>query len=124
MSRKARKQVSFSPDAYERPSFLQKHGGKGSRKKSVAILAFMVPRNSSFPSTSLLRRVTAKVSRVLCCFSMARKCSPKVSSSNLVRSRSMAESIESHRAEAIEDCIEFLNSCSSLSRSNSVTSCS
>lgn len=131
MSRKARKQVSFSPDVYERSSFALKHGGKGGRegkrKKFVRILAFIQPKRagSGFSAAaSLLKQVSTNVCRVLGCFSMPRKCSPKVSSSNLVRSRSMAESIESHRAEAIEDCIEFLNSSSSLSRSNSVTSCS
>jgi hypothetical protein len=52
---------------------------------------------------------------------MGRKSSRKVTSSSLPRSRSLAEAVDSQRAEAIEDCIEFLNSSSSLQRSNSVS---
>ncbi|GLT89460.1 hypothetical protein SLE2022_074390 [Rubroshorea leprosula] len=127
MSTKASKQVSFSPDACQRPTVVLKHGGSTrrtrKRKRVVGILAFRLSKGSSFSPARLLRRLGVKVARVLCCLSMPRKCSRKVSSSNLVRSRSLAESIDSHRAEAIEDCIEFLNSSSALSRSNSV-SCS
>ncbi|GKV05983.1 hypothetical protein SLE2022_105000 [Rubroshorea leprosula] len=131
MSRKASKQVSFSPDVYDRPTIVLKHGGSarraGNRKRVVGILGFRVfrlPRSSSFSPARFLMRLGAKMARALRSFSEPRKSSRKVSSSNLVRSRSLAESIDSHRAEAIEDCIEFLNSSSSLSRSNSVTSCS
>ena len=49
--------------------------------------------------------------------SMKRKTSTKVSSSTMIRSLSLsAGSSDSHRAEAVEDCIEFLHSSSSRER--------
>ncbi|EOY07275.1 hypothetical protein QUC31_011437 [Theobroma cacao] len=133
MSRRTSKRVSFSPDVNERPTILLKHGGstgrtRGNRRRVVAgIFTFRLVRSSRFSPARLLRRLGAKVARALRFVSMRRNSnSHKVSSSssNLARSRSLAESIDSHRAEAIEDCIEFLNSSSSLSRSNSVSTCS
>ncbi|XVF76786.1 hypothetical protein PTKIN_Ptkin13bG0294800 [Pterospermum kingtungense] len=128
MSRRTSKQVSFSPDVNERPMVFPKHGGSGRtrgnrRRVVVGIFTFRLVKASYSPAR-LLRRLGAKVARALRFVSIRRNTCRKVSSSNLPRSRSMAESIDSHRAEAIEDCIEFLNSSSSLSRSNSVSTCS
>ncbi|KAK9010126.1 hypothetical protein V6N11_036641 [Hibiscus sabdariffa] len=131
MSRKASKRVSFSPDVGERPMMFLKQGGSGTttrgnkRRVVVGIFTFRVVESSSFSSVSFLRHVGAKVAGALRFVSIRGSSSlPKVSASKLPRSRSLAESVESHRAEAIEDCIEFLNSSSSLSRSNSVSTCS
>ncbi|GFY93190.1 hypothetical protein Acr_08g0015860 [Actinidia rufa] len=85
------KRVSFSPDVNEKPPTFRGSGTKG-----------------------------ARIARAMC-FVSTRRSSRKVSSSSLMRSRSCAETIDSHRAEAIEDCIEFLYSSSSLQRSNSVS---
>ncbi|XWS67206.1 hypothetical protein CRYUN_Cryun05aG0267900 [Craigia yunnanensis] len=128
MSRRTSKRVSFSPDVNERPTIFLKHGGSGRtrgnrRRIVVGIFTFRLVK-SSFSPARLMRRLGVKVARALRFVSIRRNSSHKVSSSNLPRSRSLAESIDSHRAEAIEDCIEFLNSSSSLSRSNSVSTCS
>ncbi|CAI0424333.1 unnamed protein product [Linum tenue] len=74
----------------------------------------------------MLRRLGAKVARVLRFVSLRRKSrkSPPPPPSYLPRSRSLADAVDSQRIEAIEDCIEFLNSsssCNSLSRSSSVS---
>ncbi|KAK8649504.1 hypothetical protein V6N13_130233 [Hibiscus sabdariffa] len=129
MSRTTIKQVLFSPDDDERSTMCPKHVGSGRRRgkrRRVVVVGMFTVRlvKSTFSPARLLRRLGTKVSRALRFVSVRRKSSHTVSSSNLPRSRSLAESIDSHHAEAIEDCIEFLNSSSSLSRSNSVSTCS
>lgn len=125
MSSNGSKRVSFSPDVHEKPIFFHKHGGgirvAAHRKRVAGIFSFRLPRSSKFSPARILRRLSAKVARVLRFVSMRRKSSRKVSSASLARSRSLADAIDSQRAEAIEDCIEFLNSSSSLQRSNSVS---
>ncbi|KAJ6871316.1 josephin-like protein [Populus alba x Populus x berolinensis] len=122
MSRRASKRLSFSPDVNDKPTIFLKHGGGtrvgGNRKKIAGIFSFRLPRTSKFSPARLLRRLGAKVARVLRFVSMGRKSSRKVTSSSLPRSKSLAEAVDSQRAEAIEDCIEFLNSSSSLQRSS------
>ncbi|XVE62021.1 hypothetical protein DITRI_Ditri06bG0085400 [Diplodiscus trichospermus] len=125
MSRRTSKRVSLSPDVNERPTIFLKHGGNGRsrgnrRRVVVGIFTFSLVESSGFSPARLLRRIGAKFERAFDFVSIRRNSSLKVSSSSLPRSRSLAESIDSYRAEAIEDCIEFLNSSSSLSRSNSV----
>lgn len=75
---------------------------------------------------SFLKNIGTKVASALNFLSNSnrKRSSRKVSSASLARSRSYAETIhDSQRAEAIEDCIEFLNSSSScLHRSSSVSS--
>ncbi|KAG2690807.1 hypothetical protein I3760_09G206800 [Carya illinoinensis] len=125
MSRNASKRVSFSPDVNDKPSIFPKHGGgtrvAGGRKRVIGIWTFRLPKDSSgFSTVDFLQRLQVKVVRAIRFMSMRRRSSRKVSSS-LVRSRSVSDPIDSHRAEAIEDCIEFLNSSSCLQRSNSVS---
>ncbi|XP_052172128.1 josephin-like protein [Diospyros lotus] len=98
----------------------------------IGILGFRQPRNSGISPAGmgLLRSIEAKFVKAFRFVSIGRS-SRKFSSSSLTlaRSRSYAEIIDSHRVEAIEDCIEFLNSSSSsssssfssLQRSNSVS---
>ncbi|XP_044474217.1 josephin-like protein [Mangifera indica] len=129
MSSRASKRVSFSPDVNDKPPVFVKHGGSkklgGSRRRvSVGIFSFRVPKSSEFSPGSFLRRLGAKMARTRCFLSTPKRSSCKVSSSTLQRSRSLADSIDSHRTEAIEDCIEFLNTSSSISRSNSVSASS
>ncbi|ONI03649.1 hypothetical protein PRUPE_6G271900 [Prunus persica] len=131
MSRKASKRVSFSPDVNEKPILYLKQSGDngtrvgGSRNRVTGIWAFRLLKDTTeLPAPiKLLRTLRAKVARAVCIISARKRTSRKVSSSNhLTRSRSVSDPIESHRAEALEDCIEFLNSAASLQRSNSVTS--
>ncbi|GAV68522.1 hypothetical protein CFOL_v3_12025 [Cephalotus follicularis] len=128
MSRKASMRVSFSPDTLDKPTIYLKHGGSrsqaGNRSRVTAgIFILRLPRSPRLSPARVLRHLGAKVAGALQFVSM-RRSSCKVSSSNLTRSHSLAESTESHRAEAIEDCIQFLNSSSSLQRSNSTPSIS
>ncbi|KFK38289.1 hypothetical protein AALP_AA3G094900 [Arabis alpina] len=140
MSRRACKRVSFSPnpEATEEPIF-PKHDGLNSshhcRRRVVLVGIFSFGLRSSPTARKLIQRIGARVAKTLRFISFRRNTTTKKTSSFLLpssssssssssiymkRSRSLAES-ESHRAEAIEDCIEFLNSSSSLSRSNSVS---
>ncbi|KAM5560362.1 josephin-like protein [Rosa sericea] len=126
MSRQSSKRVSFSPDVYDNKPimYLKQSGGTrvgGNRNMASGIWAFrqLNDTNSLSAPVRFLRGLRAKVARVI---SARKRSSRKVSSSNLTRSRSVSDPIESHRAEALEDCIEFLNSASSLQRTSSVTS--
>ncbi|KAL3646670.1 hypothetical protein CASFOL_009214 [Castilleja foliolosa] len=106
------RRVSFSPEE----AIFPKHSatikaGSSSKRATPKIWSFFI-------------NIGAKVSNALTMISTRRKCSGKVSSSfaSLARSCSYAElALDSHRAEAIEDCIEFLNN-PSLQRSSSVNS--
>ncbi|KAL1543540.1 hypothetical protein AAHA92_20503 [Salvia divinorum] len=96
------------------------HGGKvGEEKKKVMMKAWALKGSVG----GFFKFIGEKVSRALPAAGR-RRCSCKVSSSaSLGRSRSYAETLDdSRRAEAIEDCIEFFNSSSSLQRSNSLCS--
>ncbi|XP_051114221.1 uncharacterized protein LOC127239895 [Andrographis paniculata] len=140
----SRRMVGFSPEA-----IYAKHRGVGAddadkigehkaeRSSSVLkVWIFKIPRRSSFSPASLFRKVKGALPPLTTGHSPSpsprRRCSRKVSSASLVRSQSYAETparLDSQRAEAIEDCIEFLNSSSSssssllqLQRSNSISS--
>ncbi|KAF8105113.1 hypothetical protein N665_0163s0083 [Sinapis alba] len=130
MSRRGSKRVSFSPDP------------EGGNEEPIIYPTHL---RSSPRARRLLRRIGSGVAKTLRFMSLGKKSSssntkstPSTSSTStsslslscsssssiyLVKSKSVNES-ESHRAEAIEDCIEFLHSSSSLSRSNSISACS
>ncbi|KAL5710408.1 hypothetical protein ACHQM5_020971 [Ranunculus cassubicifolius] len=117
--------VSFSPDIRENyPDISYKHKSGSrivSKKIKVAgIFSFRLPRASNFSPMRILKSVSAKVEKALRLITVRRRrSSSKVSSPYMGRSRSYASQVDSHHAEAIEDCIEFINS-SSLQRSYSV----
>jgi hypothetical protein len=141
MSRRACKRVSFNPnpEATDEPIF-PKHDGLSSSHHSrrrvvlVGILSFGL--RSSPAARKLIQRIGARFAKTLRFISFRRNTTdrrktssfllPSSSSSSsssaiyMKRSKSVNET-ESHRAEAIEDCIEFLNSSFPLSRSNSVS---
>ncbi|KAF7845394.1 josephin-like protein [Senna tora] len=119
------KRVCFSPDVNEKPAFFLKHGGDrggrvllGNRKRIIGNWSFRVAKDPRLSPVRFLLRLGAKVARAtIKVVSMRRRSSRKVSSSsNLVRSRSLSDPTDSHRAEAVEDCIEFLHSSSSRER--------
>lgn len=149
MSRRGSKRVSFSSDPEEEneePIIYPTHNGLTSsrhgRRRVVSGGVFSFHVRSSPRARRLLRRIGAEVAKTLRFMSWGRKSSSSSntkatlstsststsslscsssSSMYLVKSKSVNES-ESHRAEAIEDCIEFLHSSSSsLSRSNSIS---
>ncbi|KAJ7012739.1 josephin-like protein [Populus alba x Populus x berolinensis] len=76
---------------------------------------FRLVKRSIMSPAVFLKHLGGKVAKAL---RLERRPSPGVSSSG--RSRPSVAPVDAHRAEAIEDCIEFINS-ASLSRSNSVT---
>lgn len=138
--------MSFSPDpeANDEPIYSTHSGLSSSRhgRPRVIVGIFSFGVRSSPAAKKLLRHIGARVAKTLRFMSFERKStnvkttpstSRNVSSSsslscssssyssasiNMRKSKSLNES-ESHCAEAIEDCIEFLNSSFSLSRSNS-----
>ncbi|CAI9780096.1 unnamed protein product [Fraxinus pennsylvanica] len=120
------RRVSFSYDVNDMPIIYRKYadGSKadGNKKKINEIWSSGHTRKSGFSLYGFFRSTRAKAARALRCMSSRNRCSRKVSSASLARSHSYAETLDSQRAEAIEDCIEFLNLSSSLQRSNSVTS--
>ncbi|KAL2554580.1 uncharacterized protein Fot_08199 [Forsythia ovata] len=120
------RRVSFSYDVNDMPIIYQKHGdgpkSDGNKTKVNEIWSFGHSKKYGLSLSGFFRRTGAKATRALRCMSSGKRCSRKVSSASLARSHSYAETLDSQRAEAIEDCIEFLNSSSSLQKSNSVTS--
>ncbi|XP_031102945.1 josephin-like protein [Ipomoea triloba] len=118
------KRVIFSPEGeYERAVKV----GRNKERVTTPVWSFKFPQKSSlFMPARFLKSLGAKMSKAVRLMSSSnrKRSSRKVSSaSSLVRSRSYAETlVDSQRAEAIEDCIEFLNSSSSLPRSSSVSS--
>ncbi|KAK7302778.1 hypothetical protein RJT34_13674 [Clitoria ternatea] len=117
------KRVSFSPEAnYEKPNIFLKHcGGRvlGNRKRvNIGTWTFTrMPKDSILSPVRFLLRLGAKVASSIRVASMGRRSCGKVSSSTLVRSRSLSDTSDSsYRAKAVEDCIEFLHSSSSRER--------
>ncbi|XP_062095291.1 uncharacterized protein LOC133801151 [Humulus lupulus] len=145
MSRKDRR-VNFSPEVNTMPmsdflkrsvSYRASSSPGRSRKRAAAVAAAggiwssfrLQPKDSKYYSPmGFLRSLRAKVAKAIRSMSNKRRSSGKVSasssslSSNLTRCRSVSDPMDSHRAEALEDCIEFLNSSASLKRTNSVSS--
>ncbi|KAG7033781.1 BAHD acyltransferase DCR, partial [Cucurbita argyrosperma subsp. argyrosperma] len=92
------------------------------RKRLITVFwVFRLPKSGRLFPGSFLRRIGAKVVKVLRYVSLRKRsaspasCSSSLKSgSNFNRSHSVSESMEeSHRAEAVKDCINFFNSSSS-----------
>ena len=126
------KRVCFSPDSSEKPTMFLKHGSGvtgdsggdrvlGNKKRIIGCWAFRLHKESRLSPVRFLLRLGAKVASAIGVVSVRRRSSRKVSSSTLVRSRSLSDPIDSHRAKAVEDCIEFLHSSSSRERPSSVS---
>ncbi|XP_019186485.1 PREDICTED: josephin-like protein [Ipomoea nil] len=117
------KRVLFSPEGeYERAVKV----GRNKKRVTTPVWSFKLSEKSSlFMAARFVKNLGAKMSKAVRLMSSSnrKRASCKVSSASLVRTRSYAETlVDSQRAEAIEDCIEFLNSSSSLPRSSSVSS--
>ncbi|KAK7286890.1 hypothetical protein RJT34_22228 [Clitoria ternatea] len=93
----------------------------GNKKKFTRIWTVRFPKDARFSPVRLLEKLRAKVASAIRVVSMRRRSSRKVSSSTLVRTRSVSDHTDSHRAKAVEDCIEFLHSSSSRERPSSVS---
>ena len=81
---------------------------------------FKLPKGSEL-TIRYLKNLADKVARALQSVTTRKRQSPKDSSSLGRSNPAFVAPVDSHRTEAIEDCIEFINSSSSFSRSNSVT---
>nr|XP_043637659.1 uncharacterized protein LOC122608633 [Erigeron canadensis] len=131
------RRVSFSPgiDGMPSPLYFTKHNHDIDKPNMISepmikIWAFRPRKNSGFSAMRFLGRIKAKVARA---FGLVSSSSRKISSSSsddsssckniycssLERSRSYVEALDSHRAQAIEDCIQFLHSSSSSNSSSS-----
>nr|DAD28431.1 TPA_asm: hypothetical protein HUJ06_029899 [Nelumbo nucifera] len=124
MSRKTSRLAYFSPDINDRPTVSLKHSRSTrvtGNKRNAGAYSFRLPKSSGFSPVRFLRRLGSKVATALRMVSTRRRrSSSKVSSSNS-RSRPFVAPLDSHRTEAIEDCIEFINSTACFQRSNSVS---
>lgn len=112
--------VCFSPDVNDLSTIILKEasgsiGGNGGR-----ILRNKKKRNNGTQRLSPMRfliRLGTKVADAIRGVSIRRKSSRKVSSSStLVKSCSISDLNDPHRAETVEDCIEFLHSSSCRER--------
>lgn len=112
------KRACFSPDEKPSPTIFLNHGCNKvlrNRKRLIGTWNFRLHRDPILSPVRFLIRLGAKVASSIKGVSLRRKSSRKVSSSSLVRSHSLSNSnlTDSHRAKAVEDCIEFLHSSSS-----------
>lgn len=112
------KRVCFSPDDVdEKPAIFLKHGCikvLPNRKRLIGTWSFRLHRDPIMSPVRFLIRLGAKVASSIRAVSLRRRSSRKVSSSTSVRSHSLSDHLtDSHRAKAVEDCIEFLHSSSS-----------
>ncbi|KAG4922088.1 hypothetical protein AAZX31_18G179000 [Glycine max] len=125
MSRRS-KRVCFSPDVKDKPTIFLKYCGDGgngnddrvsrNRKRISRSRTFRLSIDTNLSPARFLLQLGEKVASAIRNVSVRRRSSRKVSSSTLVRSRSLSDLTDSHRAETVEDCIEFLHSSSSRER--------
>ncbi|KAG9453890.1 hypothetical protein H6P81_006794 [Aristolochia fimbriata] len=117
--------LGVSPDYYaETPgTALQREMSAriaGHRKSIVVgVWNIKVPKSADFPPVRFICRLRNKVSRAVRLISVHRV-TPRSCSVNQCRPLHSSQ-VDLHRSEAIDDCIEFFNSCGSLQRSNSVS---
>ncbi|CAJ2670698.1 unnamed protein product [Trifolium pratense] len=111
MSNKS-KRVCFSPHVNDIPTIFLK------KKREIGNGNFKLTKEKSrLAPLKFLVKLGTKVASSIRSVSMKRRSSRKVSSSStLVRSRSISDLTDSHRAETVEDCIEFLHSSSTRER--------
>ncbi|KGN54361.1 hypothetical protein Csa_017994 [Cucumis sativus] len=96
------------------------------RKRPIIVFwVFRLPKSARFSPEKFLRRLGAKMAKVLRYVSLRKRSTSSTNSSSLKnnngsskfnRSHSVSDSMEeSHRAEAVKDCIQFFNSSNSSS---------
>lgn len=122
--------VCYTSDFSGKPIMLLKQtsvgcsGGRvlGNNKKRITgTWTFRFPKDPKFSPVRFLQQLGAKVASAIRVVSMRKRSSRKVSSSSLVRTYSVSDPIDTHRAKAVEDCIEFLHSSSTRERPSSVS---
>ncbi|KAF3439551.1 hypothetical protein FNV43_RR17829 [Rhamnella rubrinervis] len=94
--------------------------GVGRSKKIFGNFAFQCSRGPGLSPMKLMKNLAGKVGRALCMLPTSKRHSRNDYSLS-GKSKPFVAPVDSQRIEAMEDCIEFINSSSSLSRSNSTT---
>ncbi|XP_044506723.1 josephin-like protein [Mangifera indica] len=92
----------------------------GNKRWAAGSCGIRLPKRSELSLVRFLEHLGSKIAKGLCFSSLRKRRSPAAVSSS-GRSKQSVIPVDSHRTEAIEDCIEFINSSSSLPRSNSVS---
>ncbi|KAJ8553064.1 hypothetical protein K7X08_020457 [Anisodus acutangulus] len=101
--------------------------GTTNAARSTTTCSFKMPNRSQLSPMKLFKHLGGKMAGVLKMVSpSSRRSCRKVTNSSERGAISKSSTtpninIDSHRAEAIDDCIQFINSSSSLPRSNSVS---
>lgn len=116
-------QVSCIP-SINKETTLRKHSVRKvtANKRSTGTCGIRLPKKPEFSPVRLLKHLRGKMAKGLSSVSLRKRntgTTPAVSSSG--RSKPYVIPVDTHRSEAIEDCIEFINSSSSLPRSNSAS---
>lgn len=93
------------------------------KKRSGGGCGIRLPKRSEVSPVRFFKHLRRRMARGLCFAYFKKRRSATVSAtvSSSGRSKPSVIPVDSHRSEAIEDCIEFINSSSSLPRSNSVS---
>ncbi|KAG9131739.1 hypothetical protein Leryth_009483 [Lithospermum erythrorhizon] len=87
------------------------------RQRSSQSCCFRIPKRKEVSALKFLRFLGGKMVSGIRLVSGKR--SSKKDKSSSERPKSFVAPVDSHRAEAIDDCIEFINSSSTFTRSNS-----
>ncbi|KAE9461018.1 hypothetical protein C3L33_07071, partial [Rhododendron williamsianum] len=124
MSARSSGRVSFKPDANEKTRTSHKQDAKkvsGENEGFTTSCRFRMPGRSELSPLRFLRCIGDKVATALRFVSFRRRgrSSPNACSSS-GRSNPSIAPLDAYRAEAISDCIEFINKSCSLQRTNSV----
>lgn len=87
--------------------------------------SFKMPSRSQLSPIKLFKQLGGKMAAVMKVVSSSKRSCRKVTNSSeraaISAKPTAALNIDSHRAEAIDDCIQFINLSSSLPRTNSVS---
>lgn len=124
-SKMSKRRVSFGSDINIEnppapPTIITNKTSNGKRV-IIGVWSIRLPSKTSpsggFSPERILKNIGAKVAKALNIVSMKRSSRKVSSSTTLPRSRSYVDPLDSHRAQAVEDCIQFLNNSSSSSSS-------
>ncbi|KAL3334069.1 hypothetical protein AABB24_030703 [Solanum stoloniferum] len=87
--------------------------------------SFKMPNRSQLSPIKIFKHLGGKMAALIKMVSSSKRSCRKVTNSSeratISAKPTVALNIDSHRAEAIDDCIQFINLSSSLPRSNSVS---
>lgn len=95
------------------------------RSTTTTSCSFKIPNRSQLSPIKIFKHLGGKMAALMKMVSSSKRSCRKVTNSSeratISAKPTAALNIDSHRAEAIDDCIQFINLSSSLPRSNSVS---